>query len=119
MILQIQGHSDDVVELLSDTRGNNQLDLLDGESMAVIEIGSEESVQMVITCQYACLLGWVFTLALRGADMHRTGAPKMPGRLDVEISSGGTGPRWIIDVPDDTPIRANVIARAHTLSLVA
>ncbi len=118
MIIQIQGHSDDIVELLNDRHGNDQIDLLGGEGMAVVRIGLTSHTQMVITVQHDGKLGWVFMLALDGAHAYEDGC-KLPGRLDVEVSRQGDGPRWVVDVPDDTYVHTVVYPKAHRLAQAA
>ncbi len=114
MILQIQGHSDDIVELLNDRYGDDQLDLCGGEGMAVIRVGMTDTTQMVITVQHHGTMGFVFTLSLDGNQCHAAGCV-LPGRIDVEVSGQGDGPRWVIDVPDGTYVHTTVLDRAHQL----
>ena len=106
MIIEIQGHSDDVLELLYDNKTNEQMDVGDGD-VAIIKVGNPNKTQMVISCRWEALFGWVFSLHIAGWDVVRK-AGELPGRIDVELNRWKNGPRWVVDVPDDATVHTYV-----------
>ena len=115
MIIEIQGHSDDIVEVLNDTTGDEEYDI-GANGMVVIRIGDPMKLVFLITVQYSDLHRWVFLLGIEGYESRCAPRGTLPGRLDVELSKDGDGPRWVIDVPDDTDVAVHQVERNHTLA---
>ena len=114
MKIVIQGHSDDIVEVLNDTTGDKEYDVGD-TGMVVIRIGDPMKVVFLISVQYSDLRGWVFLLAIEGYElMTRRGV--LPGRIDVGLSKFNNGPSWAVEVPDDTPVDVEQKTRRHAFA---
>jgi hypothetical protein len=110
MIIQIQGHSDDIVEVHNDVRGAKQYDLGD-DKVALITVGDpndkDDRTTAVVMRWWFGPMGWTFAVGLSGLGPP-TGSAVLPGRLDLEVDRAGRGPLVILDVPDDTPVRVAI-----------